>query len=84
MTNDFYIEVDVLGQTYGYVAQRDIDTGKADLSRLNSRSKIFKWQEYRTRNGRALRRKIRVRPSHYLYQSVVQAMLSKYSGEAAQ
>lgn len=78
MTKDFYIEVFVLGQTFGYVAQRDIDTGKVDLSRLNSRSKVFKWQKYRTRNGRTRFRKLRIWPSHYLYPLVVQAMLSKY------
>ena len=74
------IEVEVSGTTYGYQAFLD-DDFQPKLNSLGPKSKIFKWQEYTTRNKRVMRRRIRVPNNTAIHPLIVQAFLTKYKKE---
>ena len=67
---------------YGTFADFDSDTRQIIIHRLNHR-KIWKYQNYKTSNGRKMRRCIRVSPvkNAELHRAVVEAFKVKYQGE---
>ena len=73
-----YIEVKVGGETFGYRAVRDHKTGKPKLNSLGSNSTIWKWQDYKTSNGRLMRRRIRAKKGNHSYACCEKAFLDKY------
>ena len=83
MMNLMYIEVKVCGETFGYRAVRDHKTGKPKLNGLGANSTIWKWQDYKTANGRLMRRRIRVPRKGTTQTLVVEAILNKYSEAGA-
>ncbi len=83
MMNLMYIEVKVCGETFGYRAVRDHKTGKPKLNGLGSNSTIWKWQDYKTANGRVMRRRIRIPRKGTTQMLVVQAILNKYQEAGA-
>ena len=78
-----YIEVEVCGETFGYCAVRDHKTGKPKLNGLGSNSTIRTCQEYKTSNGRLIRRRIRLPRKGTTQMLVVQAILNKYQEAGA-
>jgi hypothetical protein len=70
---------------YGTNADFDFDTSKIFIRNLNSKTKIWKCQSYKTRNGREMFRRIRVSPikNPELHQAVIHAFKVKYDKNRA-
>jgi hypothetical protein len=64
---------------YGTSASFDGETGKIFISRI---TKFWKYQVYKTRNGREFFRRIRVSPikNRELHKAVIHAFKVKYGG----
>lgn len=68
--------VKIDGAEYFIRAYRDENTGKVVFPR--KAPAIYKWQDYRTRNGNLRKRKIRVSKLTPIYQTALSELSAKY------
>ena len=68
---------------YGTNADFNADASKIFVRNLNTKTKIWKFQSYKTRNGREMFRRIRVSPikNPELHQAVIHAFRAKYDAK---